>query len=372
MSDELSDAAGMSGSESEGPTRPRPVVMPVPGWPPKGPIQVHLKTSVWGRLVPTLVMVGLFVYLAESCYRFSSLAPTAGEMFGLQEEFVSGDLSADTKVAVIQAKGLLFDDDALYGMGIARFITRQVRAAEKDGDVKAVVLEIDSPGGSVTTSDEIYRKLKKLGGTKPMVAMLKSTAASGAYYIALAADEIVAAPTTVTGSIGVRMSAFDMTGLSEKVGVTEVSIQSGPMKDVLSPFRPITEEERAMLQRIVDEMHKRFVDIIEDNRKNLSRQEIESLAQGQVFGAGEAKERGLVDKIGYLDSAITAACGRIGMKPSQVKAVRYRRPSGFLSLLAAEGKGKAPIALADPAEVMKLAGPRFLYLWQTNGNELNR
>lgn len=237
-------------------------------------------------------------------------------------------------------------------------IAEIVRKAERDSRIKGVILRINSPGGTVTASDTIYHELLAYKGRArvPMIAHILDLGTSGAYYIAQAADRIVAQPTTVTGSIGVIMVRPSVAGLLNKIGVETTEITSGPHKAMGSPFNPLTEEERALFQSVIDDLYQRFVDAVAAGRPALSRDRIQELADGRIYTAEQAKGSGLVDEIGYLDNAVAALQTAAGLSSATV--VTYTRPGQYKGSLYA-----APVVNID-LDLWPAGQPGFLYLWQ--------
>ncbi|MBJ20027.1 MAG: signal peptide peptidase SppA [bacterium] len=199
--------------------------------------------------------------------------------------------------------------------------------ASTDEEVRAILLRIDSPGGTATASEQIYREVMRFKTDRqiPVVAQLLTTAASGGYYIAMAAGTVQAHPTTVTGSIGVIFTSVNFAGLMEKLGVEDQTITGGEFKDVGSPFRRLSEEERGQLQSIVDDLHARFREIVAKGRPQLTLEEVTALANGRIYSAPQALENGLVDRIGSLEDAVGLIEDRLGVSSSRV--VAYHRPS---------------------------------------------
>lgn len=233
--------------------------------------------------------------------------------------------------------------------------------AKDDGRIKAVILKINSPGGTVTASDIIYKeilKYKEKTGV-PIIACLMDTAASGGYYVANAADMIIAHPTTITGSIGVIAMKFNVQGLMHKLGIAEESIKSGDKKDILSPFRAITADEQKLMQEIINALYRQFLDVVDAGRKELSLDDLRPLADGRVFTAQQALDAKLVDAVGYLDDAIAAAKERAGLDKARV--VTYHRPDTYKNNIYSQatinilGFGDQVFAEYQPV--------RFLYLW---------
>ena len=227
------------------------------------------------------------------------------------------------KVAVIDIAGIISKSDATIKL---------IHTYRDDPSVKAIVLRIDSPGGSVAPVQEIFAELEKI--EKPIVASMGGSAASGGYYIACAADTIVANPGTLTGSIGVIMQFTRMKGLYDKVGLEHQVIKSGQFKDTGSPFRELTEKDRAVLQATVDDVYNQFVDAIFAARGNLlTRAEVVELADGRIFSGKQALESKLVDQLGNLPDAIKIAGELAGIdgKPRVLRP--ERRTSLFEQLL---------------------------------------
>ena len=213
----------------------------------------------------------------------------------------------------------------------------QIHQYRDDQGIKAIVVRINSPGGSVAPVQEIYSELKKL--EKPIVASMGSTAASGGYYIAAIADEILANPGTLTGSIGVIMQFTKLKGLYEKIGLEQQVVKSGRFKDTGSPVRDLTDEERQLLQATLDDVHNQFIDaVFEGRQEQLTREEIVVLADGRIFSGQQALEHKLVDQLGNLPDAIDRA-GELGGIEGKPKVVRTKRKTSMLErLLGPQGK----------------------------------
>jgi protease-4 len=217
-------------------------------------------------------------------------------------------------VAVVDLSGEIRD---------AEPINESLASLRKDTSVVAVVLRIDSPGGGVAPSQELYEEIQRLREVKPVVASLGNIAASGGYYVAAATNLIVATPGTLTGSIGVIMEFRQLQGLAEKVGFGENIVKSGPYKDIGNPLRPITEPERSLLQGMVDDVYGQFVNAVATGR-NLDPARVRELADGRLFSGQQAKAAGLVDELGGLNTAIRLAWERGG----QTGEPRVRKVKG--------------------------------------------
>ena len=226
------------------------------------------------------------------------------------------------RVALVEVEGLIVDADRLV---------RELGEHGEDPSIRAVVVRIQSPGGVVGPTQEIYDAILRMRTQgKPVVASMGSVAASGGYYLAAAATRIVANPGTLTGSIGVILQLAEIEGLLRKVGVRYEVIKSGRFKDSASFARPMTSEERAVLQTVLDDMHDQFVTAIAEGR-GMPKGRIRALADGRVYSGRMAKELGLVDALGGLDEAIRLA-GELGGIPGKPRLVRPRRGWRLLDL----------------------------------------
>jgi len=222
-------------------------------------------------------------------------------------------LLAGEGVGVLQIEGTIEDSSG---------IIKELKRFHEAPWIKAIVVRIDSPGGAVAPTQEIFDELQKAKKKKPIMASMGSMAASGGYYVATACDKIVANPGTLTGSIGVIMQLANVEELMKKIGVKGYSIKSGVNKDVGSPFQPISPEGQAILQSLVDNVHGQFVDAVAKGR-GLDKAEVSKLADGRVYSGAQAKDLGLVDYLGNLEYAIDLAAKRAGIEASP--AVYYSR-----------------------------------------------
>lgn len=252
----------------------------------------------------------------------------------------------------------------------------RLKAAERNPWIKAIVLKIDSPGGGVTASDLIYREIKtyKEKTGVPVVALMTGTAASGGFYVAMAADEVYALPTTVTGSIGVMMALPGMTELGRKIGFEMRVIKSGDRKDGGSPWSALATEDREIFQSMIDDFYQRFLDVIMEGRngKGLTLAQLKAVADGRVLTARQAMDARLIDGIKYHDEVIEQAKTLAEIKDAQIITYEYpfsyrghiyaQSPAGAPQ--AAEGRGDLNLinfdfnSLSDTAD-----GPQFMYMW---------
>lgn len=257
---------------------------------------------------------------------------------------MDGGTPIGEKVAVVDITGIITKSDETIKL---------IHAYRDDSSIKAIVLRINSPGGSVAPVQEIYSELQKID--KPIVASMGGTAASGGYYVACAADTIMANPGTLTGSIGVIMQFTRLKGLYDKIGLEHQVIKSGEFKDTGSPFRELTEKEQAVLQATVDDVYNQFVDTIFEARKSLlSRSEILELADGRIFSGQQALDSKLLDQLGNLPEAIEVA-GKLANIDGKPKVVRKEKKKSLLEQLTGI---KQPPSLD---EMFSLPGVTFRY-----------
>jgi len=288
----------------------------------------------------------------------------------LEEETVEG--SGDDKIVLTDISGFLSDESTsgLFTIGTAPprvpllvRVREELKKASADPKVKALVLRINTPGGTVTASDVIFRELELFKREKniPVIAVMMDVAASGGYYVALAADTIIAHPTTVTGSIGVIMLTFNASSLLDKIGVASTPIKSGERKDMGSPFRALTPEEQAIFQSIIDDLHRQFVARVVERRK-LPEATARTLADGRVYTSEQARTHRLVDRIGYMPDALEAARQAAGIDRARV--VVYHRPRQYRATYYAEAQQATEgVSPASALTTLISPGPKFLYLW---------
>lgn len=269
-------------------------------------------------------------------------------------------IDVDGMILNARASGLFSDGDNPVSL-----FHEKLEAAADDPDVKAVVLRLNSPGGAVTASDIMYHDLMKFREKtgKPVVACMMDVAASGAYYLAMASDCVYAHATTVTGSIGVIMTLYNASGLFQKIGVESNPIKSGPNKDIGNPGRPMTPEERAILQSVVNCFYNQFVHVVAAGR-HLPEERVRELADGRVYSGLEAKELGLIDAVGHLEDAIATAKQLACLKDAEI--VAYDRCDGYRGSIYA-GLPKIPSEINVKLQLPGLnvnPGASFMYLWQ--------
>lgn len=258
--------------------------------------------------------------------------------------------------------------------GVVQEVVSQLRLAEKDPSIKALVLEIDSPGGSTTAADMLYHEITRFKERTrvPVVAALMGVAASGGYYVALPADRVVAHPTTVTGSIGVILIQPRVNDLMGKIGVAIEVAKSGREKDMGSPFRASTPEERKLFQDLIDRLARRFFDLVEKHRR-IATPDLDQVFGARIYLAHEALRLGLVDRVGYLSDALSEAKSLAGL-PDDGRVVVYRRtryPNDNLYNTSASSGDGGSVSLVDLRlrELVPTLSPGFYYLWMPGLSE---
>ena len=262
------------------------------------------------------------------------------EFPSFKEVWSCGDDEDDSaKIVRIPLVGVIMLEEGRWGLkpGSALMALQSIQRATLDADVSGIILEIDSPGGGVTASDIIWNALqefKEADTNRAVVVMMGDTCASGGYYVAAAADTIVAHPTTLTGSIGVLIESINLKELADRIGVKDVSITSGANKQILNPLRDMTDEQRKMLQDSVDALSKRFKALVAEGR-DMPIEKVNEIADGRVFIAEEAIRLGLVDQIGYFPDALDAMAELIGNDSLHV--IRYERKATLMDMLENEG-----------------------------------
>ena len=254
------------------------------------------------------------------------------------------DLSDEDRIALIRIEGVILD---------SKETVRELKEFGESSTVKAIVLRIDSPGGGVVPSQEIHDAVKRVRNknNKTVVASMGTVAASGGYYIASATDRIMANPGTLTGSIGVIMELTNLQGLFKKIGVENVVVKSGRYKDIGSPFRKMTPEDRRILQAVMDDVHRQFIEAVAEGR-SLDISEVRPLADGRIFTGRQAKDVKLVDELGNLDDAIRLAADMVGIE-GEPKVVEPGKPFSLRRLIGGHLFGSMPRLGAQPSVRLK-------------------
>jgi protease IV len=244
------------------------------------------------------------------------------------------------KVAVVNVTGPIVE---------AKTIVDEIKGYAKDTSIRAIVLRVDSPGGGVVASQEIYEQVKKAKAKKKVVVSMGSVAASGGYYISAPADLIVANPGTITGSIGVIMVVPNLKGLMDKVGIKTDVVKSGRLKDLASVFRGIGPEERKIIQGVMDDCHDQFITAVAEGRR-MQIEVVRTISDGRILSGRQALEAGLVDEIGDMDTAVKRAANLAGIDGEPV--IVTKTPRGALSRLL-DGEAAEGIMRALPEINMK-------------------
>lgn len=307
----------------------------------------------WQSWALRLAMIALGFSLLMNIGMFSSYSQYFAKADAPEEQYHSGDKFASDKIAVLTMNGTIMPP-------FTERLIEQVKAAEKADEVKGVLLVVDSPGGLVADSHEIYHRLKKLSAKKPVYVQMKRIAASGGYYISMGAGtggKIYAEPTTWTGSIGVIIPRYDVTKLAEKFGVDSAPIKTGEFKDALSPFRPLSDNERKVWENIIGQAFDQFREVIDSNRDTMDADQVMAVATGEVFTAKDAKAKGLIDEIGYEEDSLDALKSKLGLKTARV--VTYTHPLTLADVLLG-ATAKSTVSDRWKA-VMEASVPKALY-----------
>ncbi len=305
-------------------------------------------------LAPVLLvggfMVVMFLVVSDSIDgamkgSFSGIGEGAGANNLFPRTLRAGGFETGT-IAVVTVQGAIDGSGSpLSGDGMMAFVSDQMRLAAEDDDVKGVILQIDSPGGGLTASDHLHHQVGVLRKTgKPVIAWAGSVMASGGYYIAVGAERIMASPTATVGSIGVILQHFQVAEMMRSLGIKVDPVTSGERKDLGSPFRDMTPEERKLLQDYVDVSHNRFVDIVAEGRK-MPRDAVAALADGSIMGAEAALEKGLIDSIGYIEDAVALLESELG--ETDMRVIGYSRRFSLADALSEAGAGAAAGAIRE-------------------------
>ena len=310
-------------------------------------------------------LVGFFLIAFSGCASVN-LGPSIKP---LKEKTLMG--KGSDKVLLLDIQGLISNQDkrALTGFPIKKGMVETVREilmkAEEDDKIKALLLRINSPGGTVTSSDIIYHEIMSFKEKKKVKVYVSivDLAASGGYYIAMSGDTLMAHPTSLTGSIGVIAVKVNVSGLMKKIGVGWEVVKSGDKKDFLSPLRALTPEEKILFQNTIDNFHNRFVGTIVKNRPGLDEATVRKLADGRIYNSDQALDAKLIDAIGYLDDTLERMSKELGM--TDPKVITYHRPGEHKSNLYSSLPNSPTINLLNIDLGLNLdrTSPHFMYLW---------
>lgn len=311
------------------------------------------------------IVVLVCLILCSGCATIN-LSPSLGT---LEEVTIEGQGSG--KILLVNIDGIINNkkERTLSGSALRLGMVEEIRSiidkAEKDDKIKALLIKMNSPGGTVTASDIIFHLLNtyKEKSKVRIYIQVMDLAASGGYYIALAGDEIIAHPTSLIGSIGVIALKVNLQELMSKVGVSWEIVKSGDKKDFMSPFRAFTKEERELFQGAIDRLHNRFVKLIVKNRSELDISKVRSLADGRVFDAEEAKGLNLIDHIGYVTDTIHRI--KSDLNRSSLKLVTYHRNDDFQGNIYSEFQKPTSFNLInlDLGFNPNALSPYFMYIW---------
>lgn len=279
------------------------------------------------------VLLGLFLV---SLYALSYLSNREESLWGGE------------KIAIIEVRGVILDPQP---------VVEKLVKLRKNEKVKAIVLRIDSPGGGVGPAQEIFAEVKKAQKEKKVLVSMGSVAASGGYYIACAADKILANPGSITGSIGVIVESLNVEELLRKLGLRSMVVKSGKHKDLGSPMRPMSEEEKKLLQGVLDSVHEQFIRAVAEGRK-LPVEKVRELADGRIFSGEQARELGLVDELGNLEDTLALAATLAGIQGEPEIMYPEKKRFSLFDLLLQESISKIVESLRESAPPLN-----FLYSW---------
>ncbi|MBD0408239.1 S49 family peptidase [Bacillus siamensis] len=327
-------------------------------------IALVIAIGIFGVSVIASVTVGVLKNVGDTGSDFASLTDDT-------EEVTLDKGSPGSKIAVLEVDGTIEDNGESAGLLSSggydhRSFLKQIERAKEDKSVKGIVLKINSPGGGVYESAEIHKKLEELKKEtkKPIYVSMGSMAASGGYYISTAADKIYASPETLTGSLGVIMESVNYSKLADELGIKFETIKSGAHKDIMSPTRDMTKEERKIMQTMVNDSYEGFVNVISKGR-HMSKADVKKIADGRVYDGRQAKKIGLVDDLGFYDDTISAMKkDHKNMKNASV--ITYEEGFGLGSLfsMSAAKMFKSEIDFLNMKELISQSGsPRMMYLY---------
>ncbi len=312
----------------------------------------------------SLMVVVLVISLLMNFYFLGSGASSSADSY-VEQVLQAG--ASDQKIAVVPIEGPIVD-------ATAEQVCAWLDAIERDDDYKALVIEVDTPGGTITPSDRIHDRIARLKASRriPVIVTMGGMATSGGYYVACGADRIFAQPTTMTGSIGVLAMRYNLAELGKKIGVTETTITSPPgsMKNAGSMLKPEDPKEREYFQGLVDAAYNRFTSVVTSSRGMLLKVPISQVADGRAFTAEQSLAFGLIDEIGYPEAAYTYAARNAGL--SKPKVVRLHRQATLRDLLMARSNlpeitGQPGMNLnvrIDSAMLHELTSAKIMYLWK--------
>lgn len=328
----------------------------------------------WAALgiAAVLFFVSVGINLLSS-FAFMDAESTISGFFA-KDELLSEEIVKEgdefKKIAILEVNGVIQDTGDVSSFiespsyNHRKFMERLDYIKEND-DIQGLILQVNSPGGGVVESAEIYDKLVEIKKKtkKPIYVSMGSMAASGGYYISAPADKIFASKSTMTGSLGVIMQGINYEGLADKYGVDFVTIKSGPYKDIMSPTREMTEEERKILQEMIDNSYEDFAKVISKGRK-MPLDEVKKIADGRIYDGKQAKELNLIDEFGYLDEVITKMEKEFDMKDAQVVRFNDNKGIGSFFQLGASKLIGSDMELTGLMNILSRPNsPRLMYLY---------
>ncbi len=311
------------------------------------------RATISGRHTKVLRRIGISLLLASLLLNVWFIwEPFSYRRPAVAEQHLQGTAGASDRIAVINFEGTISPPFT------SRWL-RQLKQAQEDKSIHGVLLVIDSPGGFVADSHQLYREIQKLAKEKPVNVAMKRIAASGGYYIAMGIGKegvIYVEPTTWTGSIGVIIPRYNATDLAEKFGVKSEPLVTGPLKDTLNPFRDMTDQEKTVWGAIMEDAFSRFVTVIADNRPELDDAAVRQLATGQIYTANQAVDNHMVDRIGYVEDAIEEMAH--SLKLTSYEAIEYRSSPGLIDMLIGANASQ-PKTLND--QILQASVPQAMY-----------
>ncbi len=278
--------------------------------------------------------------------------PFSYERPRIAEQHLQGTAGASDRIAVINFEGTISPPFT------SRWL-RQLKQAQEDKSIRGALLVIDSPGGFVADSHQLYREIQKLAKVKPVNVAMKRIAASGGYYIAMGIGKegvIYVEPTTWTGSIGVIIPRYNATDLAEKFGVKSEPLVTGPLKDTLNPFREMSDHEKTVWGAVMEDAFSRFVTVIAENRTGLDDTAVRKLATGQIYTANQAVENRMVDRIGYVEDVLDEMAKTLNL--TSYDAIEYRSSPGLVDMIIG-ANAATPKTLSD--QILQASVPQAMY-----------
>ena len=340
---------------------------PAPDLTPQNNPPAPKKKNMWGQNLWAFLLLVTFV-ISSACGIFLTLKPvTACDTKETQAEektdktAFSRNKKGKGDVAWIKVRGVIAQDDSsgpFSSPSGASAVAKKIREAGEDKDIKAIVIDINSPGGTVASVQNIYSEILNAKKNKKVIALFRDVAASGGFYIAMAADKIVAEPGTITGSVGVIMQASNVEGLFDKIGVKVTPITSGKYKDIGSAYRPMSDAEKALLQDMVDDTYTQFFAAVKAGRPNVPADVLTEYTDGRIFTGQRAYNLGFIDKLGGEEDALKLAGELAGIKDPKIVSSRSDNFRDFLFSVSSSMDNKSIVK-----QLESMATPSVAYLW---------